>query len=121
LRWKGVNPRCGIWRAIGFSERVAGARIWGMATKERLHQLIDSLPDTPETELRLDAVEHQLDITQEKDTNLDAWGDLDAWSDAASTDTMRMLDEEEAAIGFSWEPQDSQSASTTPPSFARHS
>jgi hypothetical protein len=32
-----------------------------MATKERIHQLIDSLPDTPETELRLDAIKHQLE------------------------------------------------------------
>jgi hypothetical protein len=32
-----------------------------MATKERAHQLIDSLPDTPETELRLDSVVHDLE------------------------------------------------------------
>jgi hypothetical protein len=33
----------------------------GMATKERVIQLIDSLPDTPETELRLDSVVHELE------------------------------------------------------------
>ena len=32
-----------------------------MATKERVIQLIDSLPDTPETESRLDAIEHELE------------------------------------------------------------
>jgi hypothetical protein len=32
-----------------------------MATKERLHQLIDSLPDTPETARRLAAAEHDLE------------------------------------------------------------
>jgi hypothetical protein len=36
-------------------------------------------------------------------SNVDVWGDLDAWSDAASKDTMHMLDEEEAAAGFSWD------------------
>jgi hypothetical protein len=33
----------------------------GMATKERLHELIDALPDTPETELRLDSVVQELE------------------------------------------------------------
>ncbi len=32
-----------------------------MATKEHVHQLVDSLPDTPETELRLDAIKDQLE------------------------------------------------------------
>ena len=32
-----------------------------MATKERLHQLIDSLPDTPEAEHTLEAAEHILE------------------------------------------------------------
>jgi len=32
-----------------------------MATKERLHKLIDSLPDTPETDLRLDSVVEDLE------------------------------------------------------------
>jgi len=31
-----------------------------MATKERVIQLIDSLPDTPETEQRLDVIEDEL-------------------------------------------------------------
>ena len=32
-----------------------------VATKERIHQLVDSLPDTPETELRLDAIAQELE------------------------------------------------------------
>ena len=32
-----------------------------MTIKERLHKLIDSLPDTPENDVRLDAIEHQLE------------------------------------------------------------
>jgi hypothetical protein len=32
-----------------------------MATKERVIQLIESLPDTPETEVRLDAIEEDLE------------------------------------------------------------
>ncbi|MHB1539348.1 MAG: hypothetical protein ACYCUM_10910 [Solirubrobacteraceae bacterium] len=31
-----------------------------MATKERLHRLIDELPDTPDTEGRLEAAEREL-------------------------------------------------------------
>jgi hypothetical protein len=62
-----------------------------------------------DAEVALRAVERKHDIGQEQeDTNADAWGDLDAWSDAASIDTMRMLDEEEAAVGFSWEQRNSQ-------------
>jgi hypothetical protein len=33
----------------------------GMATKERIHQLVDALPDSPETDLQLDGIEHQLE------------------------------------------------------------
>jgi hypothetical protein len=43
----------------------------GMATKERVIQLIDSLPDTPETELRLDSVVHEL----EPNGAGDEWGE----------------------------------------------
>lgn len=32
-----------------------------MATKERIHQLVDSLPDTPETEQQLDAIAEQIE------------------------------------------------------------
>ncbi len=32
-----------------------------MATKEHLHELIDRLPDSPETERRLAAAEHELE------------------------------------------------------------
>lgn len=39
----------------------AGAKVVGMATKERIHQLVDSLPDTPETEQQLDVIENQLE------------------------------------------------------------
>jgi hypothetical protein len=31
-----------------------------MTTKQRIHQLIDALPDTPETELLLEAIEQRL-------------------------------------------------------------
>ncbi len=37
------------------------AKLWGMTTKERLHKLIDRLPDSPETQRRLAAAEHQLE------------------------------------------------------------
>lgn len=38
-----------------------GATIGGMTVKERLHKLIDSLPDTPETEVRLGAIAEEIE------------------------------------------------------------
>jgi hypothetical protein len=68
-----------------------------MTTKERLHKLVDELSEAEANEtLRFAAARHS-------GRSVDRWGDLDAWSDAASSDAMRMLDEEEAAAGFSWE------------------
>ena len=53
-----------------------------------------------------EALEHELGPAEGKREHsgggVDPWGDLEAWSDAAGEDTMDMLDEEEAAIGFSW-------------------
>jgi hypothetical protein len=45
-----------------------GATIPGMATKERVHQLVDSLPDTPETELRLDSIVQELEPNNNDDS-----------------------------------------------------
>lgn len=39
----------------------------------------------------------------ETEQKADAWGDLDEFSARASTPTLRRLDEQEAAAGFSWE------------------
>lgn len=74
-----------------------------MTTKERLHELVDGLPESE--------IEPVVEFIASRGANgtgdgSDEWGDLDAWADAASKDTMRMLDEEEAAIGFSWEQRD---------------
>jgi hypothetical protein len=46
-----------------FVEKLGGATIPGMATKQRVIQLIDSLPDTPETDVRLDAIADQIERT----------------------------------------------------------
>jgi hypothetical protein len=68
-----------------------------MTTKERLHKLVDELSEVEaDAMLRFAAARHQGE-------DVDDWGNLDAWSDAASSDTMRMLDEEDAETGFSWE------------------
>lgn len=39
----------------------------------------------------------------ETEQKADAWGDLDEFSARGSTPTLRRLDEQEAAAGFSWE------------------
>jgi hypothetical protein len=68
-----------------------------VTTKERLHKLVDELSDAEADEtLRFAVARHEGE-------SIDRWGDLDAWSDAASGETMRMLDEDEAAAGFAWE------------------
>jgi len=74
-----------------------------MTTREKAHKLLDELPESeidPVVEFIVSRGANGADDT------VDGWGDLDAWSDGASKDTMRMLDEEEAAIGFSWEQRD---------------
>jgi hypothetical protein len=68
-----------------------------MTTKERLHSLVDELTEAEADEtLRFAAARHQ-------GANVDEWGDLDTMLDEEADDTIRMLDEEEAAAGFSWE------------------
>jgi hypothetical protein len=68
-----------------------------VTTRERLHKLVEGLSDAEADEtLRFAVARHE-------GRSIDRWGDLDAWSDAAGSDTMRMLDEEEAAAGFAWE------------------
>ncbi|MGH2879473.1 MAG: hypothetical protein ACRDK4_07715 [Solirubrobacteraceae bacterium] len=75
--------------------------IEAMTAKERLHKLVDELSEAEADEtLRFAAARRHGNLTDE-------WGNLDAWSDAASSDTMRMLDEEENSVGFSWEQRDS--------------
>ncbi len=54
-----------------------------------------------------EALEHEMGLAKGKREHsgggVDEWGDLDDWSDAVSRGTFDHLDEEEAAIGFSWE------------------
>ncbi len=75
-----------------------------MTTREKL---IRDVLDLPEAEI--EAVAEFIASRRANGSEPDAappgdeWGDLDAWTDAASADAMRMLDEEEAAAGFSWE------------------
>lgn len=68
-----------------------------VTTREKIHKLVDELPEAD-----LDPVAEIL-ASRNENSDLDKWGDLDAWATAASKDTMRMLDEEEAAAGFSWD------------------
>jgi hypothetical protein len=79
------------------------AKFGSMTTREKAHKLLDELPESE--------IEPVVEFIVSRGTNgtdgtADAWGDLNAWSNGASKDTMRMLDDEEAAIGFSWEQRD---------------
>lgn len=71
-----------------------------VTTREKIHKLVDELPEAD-----LDPVAEIL-ASRGGSGNVDEWGDLNAWSESASKDTMRMLDEEEVPIGFSWEQRD---------------
>jgi hypothetical protein len=68
-----------------------------MTAKEKLLERVTKLSEA-EAEETLGLLE-----MRKKRDGLDPWGDLDEWSDAAGEETMDMLNEEEAAIGFSWE------------------
>jgi hypothetical protein len=68
-----------------------------VTTREKIHKLVDELPEAD-----LDPVAEIL-ASRSESSDVDEWGDLDAWAAAASKDTMQMLDEEEAAAGFSWD------------------
>lgn len=64
--------------------------------------LLEQVPTWSEhdAEVALAAVEHEHQA--ESASNIDEWGDLDAQTYAATIASMREMDEEEAAIGFSW-------------------
>jgi hypothetical protein len=68
-----------------------------VTTREKIHKLVDELPEAD-----LDPVAEIL-ASRNENGDFDKWGDLDAWAAAASKDTMQMLDEEEASVGFSWD------------------
>ncbi len=69
-----------------------------MTTREKLETLLDRL-----SEEQLDAEYKRLRAAVESKRHIDEWGDLSDWSDAVCRGTFDHLDEEEAAIGFSWE------------------
>ncbi len=67
-------------------------------TREKIHKLVDELPEAD-----LDQKVAKILVSRSENGDMDKWGNLDAWAAAASKDTMRMLDEEEASVGFSWD------------------
>jgi hypothetical protein len=70
-----------------------------MTTREKAHKLLDELPES-EIEPVLDFI-----ASRHENGNVDEWGDLDAFSTALTTDTLRRLDEEERSAGFPpWQP-----------------
>jgi hypothetical protein len=62
-----------------------------MTTREKVHKLIDELPESE--------LEPLAEILASRHANgtVDAWGDLDSMLDAAAGDLMKRLDEEEIA------------------------
>ena len=81
-------------------ERIGARYPVDMTAKEKL------LKEAPrwsehDAQIALRAVERE--HNGETQQNVDAWGDLDEFSAHASTPTLRRLDEQEAAAGFSWE------------------
>ena len=85
---------------------VPRAKMGPMTTREKAHKLLDELPESeidPVVEFIVSRGNGASAESAKPGDIVNDWGNLDAWSDGASEDTMRMLDEEEAAIGFSWE------------------
>ncbi len=56
-----------------------------------------------DAQVALRAVEHEHAGDSEAGDLIDEWGNLSAMARASSSRAMRRLDEEEAAVGFSWE------------------
>ena len=69
-----------------------------MTTKERLHELVDELSEQEAA----DTLQYVVARRVNGNADADEWGDLDAQTYATTIASMRELDEEEAAIGFSW-------------------
>lgn len=84
---------CTATRSWGSGASVSGATLLDMTAKEKLLQEAPAWSEE-QAAIALRAVEG---------ATVDEWGSLDAWSAAVGGDTMRMLDEEDAAAGFSWE------------------
>src|ERR1700685_3758349 len=75
----------------------AGANLCRMNAKEEPRERVETLSDQ-QVEQLLEALED----VQPGDV-IDAWGNLSAFARASSASVFRHLDEEEDAIGFSWE------------------
>lgn len=71
-----------------------------MSAKEKLLQEAPSWTER-DAKVALRAVERE--HNGETGQAADNWGDLDEFSARASAPTLRRLDEQEAAAGFSWE------------------
>lgn len=70
------------------------AKLGGMTTREKAHQLLDELPESE--------IEPVVEFIASREANgtddtLDEWGDLDIQLDGAASDLMQRLDEEEIA------------------------
>lgn len=78
--------------------RATGATISGVTLREKVERLLDRL-----SESELEAEYNRLQRAVASERVPEAWGNLDDWSDAVCRGTFDHLDEEEAAIGFSWE------------------
>jgi hypothetical protein len=69
-----------------------------VSTREIAKRLLDELPDS-EIEPVVEFI-----VSRREGGNVDAWGDLDAQTDAFFTDSMKELAKEERAAGFGpWE------------------
>ncbi len=69
-----------------------------MTTREKAHKLLDELPESE--------IEPVLDFIASRNmAEAEEWGDLDTQMDAAMTDLLRELDEEERKADLSpWRP-----------------
>jgi hypothetical protein len=73
-----------------------GAILGSVTAKDKLKAAVDRLTEA-------EAANAEIVVRRESGEDgrtVDEWGDLDALGEAASHDTMQMLDEEERAAGF---------------------
>lgn len=79
----------------------AGATIWGMATREQAHKLLDELPESeidPVVEFIASRGENGSDAEPAKPGDIvDDWGNLSAMTRAGAGGMLQRMDEDEIA------------------------
>lgn len=112
---RALDAREGASRPIGVADTQVsaripsppGGRIRAMTTREKIHKMVDALPESELEPVAEIVASHgpngtAADVGKPGDI-VDDWGNLSAMTRDAAGGMLRRLDEQEAAAGFSWD------------------